>query len=208
MSKVCVGVMAVVALTSVSFGAKSLTEVPVHDRPAWQVVTGSPDTPGAAVPVYSLVSDQVVGSVPVDAKFLSFGSNGEIVTFSVNGQLVYVPATAVSRLYPVPPKTISAAPPGRKSLDQLAKEYEDRVNGLAAVSLTLSDSLESKANRSAANAVVGGAGAGPVSQPNFMDPNNPMPGAALATGGIPAIGGMASQQPGYPGAGGSMDGRK
>ena len=197
MTRVLVGMMSVVALASVSFGARSLTQVPVHDRPVWQVVTGSPESPGSAVPVYSLVSDQVVGSVPVDAKFLSFGTNGEIVTFSVNGQLVYVPATAVSRLYPVAPRA-EVAPPGRKTLEQLAEEYEKRVTGQAAVSLTLSDSLQSKADQSAAAVQsMGGPGVAVSDIPNYADPNNPMPGAALATGGIPGLTGMVPPNNGY-----------
>jgi len=188
---------AIIALVASAQAETPLNKVPVHNKPTWQVITGMPESPGAAVPVRSLSTDQVLGAIPVDSRFLSFGSNGQIVTFGLNGELVYVPTSAVSALHPVPPK--EAAPPGGKqTLEELAEAYEQKVTGAAAVSLELSDSLESKAQP------IVGQGANPAMPgSNFMGGgaqpyNQYQPGAALMTGGPQALGGMANP---YNGAG-------
>jgi hypothetical protein len=196
--KAFTGILAAMAITSVAYSQKPLTQVPVHDKPVWQVVTGSPDAPGLPVPVRSLSTNQVMGALPVDSRFLSFGSNGQIVTLAVNGELVYVPTSAVSKLYPVAPKP-EIPPPGRDSLEDLAEAYDKRMSGQAGVSLKLKDSLEAKVPQP-----IVGAGANPAMPGSdymgggAMPYGQPQPGAALMGGGIPALGAMANPYGGQP----------
>ena len=194
MKKVIAGIMAAGLVSAV--GAQSLVKVPVHNKPIWQVVSGLPDAPGSAVPVRSLATDQVLGVIPMDARFLSFGTNGQITTLAINGEIAYVPSVAASPLHPRVPK-VEIPPPGPNTLEELAEEYVDRVEGRAGVSLTMSGSLADKS----APALGTGQGAiatmpGSNFAPNAgVNPYGVQPGAALAQGGVQGVGQMVNSQP-------------
>lgn len=189
-----------------SVAAMETSRLPVNDKPVWQVVSGLPEAPGVPVIVRSAATNEPIGAFPVDTRFMSFGSNGHIVTTAINGALVYLPASSVSQLYPTIQQE-DGAPRGAKSLEERAEEYEERVKGNAEVALRARDSIkEIAAQRMAQSQMVdpnaaagmdpmmGGMGMG-----MGMDPNNPQPGAALATGGVQALGGMAGAGGGYMG---------
>jgi len=192
--KALAGIVALGLVSAVS--AQSLTKVPVHNKPVWQVVSGLPDAPGSPVPVRSLATDQVLGVIPMDARFLAFGTNGQITTLAINGEMAYVPSVAASPLYPQVPK-VEVPPPGPNTLEELAEEYVDRVEGRAGVSLTLTDSLAEKANQ---GSMTGQGAIATMPGSDFaanagINPYGVQPGAALATGGVQGIGQMVNSQP-------------
>ncbi len=180
--------------------AQDLAAVPVHGKPVWQVVQSLPNSPGSPIAVRSLSTNQIIGAVPVDHRFLSFGGNGEIVTLAFNGEIGYVPASAVGRLYP---QIVEPAnpPAGPDTLEELAAAYEEKVAGQASVSLKPTNSIVGKVAQTA----VVGQGSIPGYPGNTMgagtgiDPYAGQPGAALAGGGVQGVGAMAGQGGGYMG---------
>ncbi len=200
MKKTSLG-LAICVLTGAAM-AQELTKVPVHDKPVWQVVAGMPDAPGQPVVVRSLSTNQPLGTFPVDTRFMSFGGNGQIVTTAINGEMVYLPSTAVSRLYPVVQKP-AIPPPGPDTLEELANAYEERMTGQVGVSLDARDSLIDRAKASQpmvgqgatpgmpGTTFGGGVGVNPYSN------TQPMPGAALAQGGVQGVGAMVGSGGGY-----------
>lgn len=182
--------------------AQDLVAVPVHGQPVWQQVLSTPASPGAPIAVQSLKTNQVIGSLPVDSSFLSFGTNGQIVTLAYNGEIGYVPAVAVTRLHPkaVKPKLNPAGP---NTLEELAQAYEDKVTGEAKVSLSNSSDQVGNNNSQmfpgAQGAVPGALGVG-YGGGNGVTPYGGQPGAALATGGVQGIGQIVNgPMPGYQG---------
>src|SRR4051794_19861305 len=88
-----------------SIASAQLAQMPVHDAPKWEVVSGLPEAPGAAVAVTSLATNVVIGQIKPDEKFLAFGTDGKVVTLAFNGQIGYIPVTAAKDLYPSEQKT-------------------------------------------------------------------------------------------------------
>lgn len=201
MKKAIFGFIASSVLASAAF-AQDLGAVPVHGKPVWQQVVSMAQAPGSPIAVQSLSTNQVIGSLPVDSSFLSFGTNGQIVTLAFNGEIGYVPAVAVMRRYPLVPEP-EGAPAGPETLEELAEAYEERVTGQAAVSLRLKNSLAAPTPQ-----------AGLIPQGNIPGAPglgfgggvgiNPQPGAALATGGVRGVGAMVPGAPGFGGGGPQM----
>lgn len=185
--KAIYGTIAFSLFASVTVG-QDLAAVPVHGKPVWLQVVSMAEAPGSPIAVQSLSTNQVIGSLPVDSSFLSFGTNGQIVTFAYNGEIGYVPAVAVARRFPQVSEP-AGPPAGPDTLEELAEAYEERVTGQAAVSLRLKNSAATPT-----------APEGFVPQGNIPgQPGlgfgggvgiNPQPGAALATGGVRGIGAM------------------
>lgn len=174
---------------------QALNAVPVHEHPVWQqvqAVQGTNVVQSGQAPmleVKSMQSHQVLGWVPVGYQFLSFGSSSGITTMAFNGEIGYLPSSAVARLYPS--TTPPAGPPaGPVSLETLAEEYVQRVETGAGVSLQADSSIvqEVKDKESALQLTgTGTAAVSPYGDVGAMDPYNPQPGAALATGGPQGI---------------------
>lgn len=95
--------------------------MPVHDSPRWKVVSGIPQAPGAAVAVSALATNQVIGQIRPDEKFLSFGTDGQVITLAFNGTIGYIPATAARDLYPIEQQTTAWRAWG-KTLEEIAQE--------------------------------------------------------------------------------------
>lgn len=166
--------------------AQDLFAAPVHDEPKWHIVTALPNAPGAPVAVRSLATNQLIGALAPDTRFLKFGGNGQVITFALNGTIGYIPAAAAVVSNPVPPENQDFTTWG-KSLEQLAQEAEDRSTGQIAVSLEPQRTPAPAPSAQSAGVMPGGIG---TNLP-YGQGANPQPGAALATGGLPALGNMA-----------------
>lgn len=184
-------VFAGMALVS-TVNAQSLQGSPVHSAPVWLQVQSLAEAPGSPVVVRSLETNEVIGALPVDYRFMSFGSNGHITTLAVNGHLAYIPAAATTRLYPQVPRE-EIAPAGPSSLEQLAQEYEERVTGQAQVSLRPQNSIVNQVQERQESAAMLGANLNMGAGAGMMGMGDPMyagPGAALAGGSVGAVGDM------------------
>ncbi len=201
MKKAIFGITVVSVLASAAVG-QELGAVPVHGKPVWQQIVSMAEAPGSPIAVQSLSTNQVIGALPVDSSFLAFGTNGHIVTLAFNGEIGYVPAVAVTRLYPQVSEP-AGPPAGPDTLEELAEAYEERVTGQAAVSLRLKDSSSNQRPQpgTAPMGVIPGAPGGLYGGGVGI---NPQPGAALATGGVQGVGNMIPGGPGYGGGGGSQ----
>lgn len=188
MKKAIFGIIVGWALASAGIG-QDLGAVPVHGKPVWQQVVSMSQSPGSPIAVQSLSTNQVIGALPVDSSFMSFGTNGQIVTMAFNGEIGYVPAVAVTRMYP----RISepAGPPaGANTLEELAEQYEEKVNGTAGVSLRLKDSIpEPQRGINPVGAIPGAPGTG-FGTGVGVNPNAGQPGAALANDGVQGVGAL------------------
>ncbi|MGI8906882.1 MAG: hypothetical protein ACR2IE_10375 [Candidatus Sumerlaeaceae bacterium] len=111
-----------------------LALMPVHDAPKWQVLSGLPEAPGAAVAVSSLSTNQVIGQLKPDEKFLAFGTDGKVVTFGFNGTIGYIPATAVRDLYPLEQRSTEWKAYG-KTIEETAAEEKAKENDIKGRSL-------------------------------------------------------------------------
>lgn len=107
--------------------------MPVHDSPRWKVVQGLPQAPGAAIAVTSLATNQVIGQIRPEEKFLAFGTDGQVVTLAFNGTIGYIPVTAARDLYPVQERVTQWRAWGN-TLEELA-EKETAEKDLSKISL-------------------------------------------------------------------------
>ncbi len=196
MKKAIIGITVCSILASVAV-AQELAAVPVHGKPIWQTVVSMAQSPGSPIAVQSLATNQVIGALPVDSRFLAFGSNGQIVTLAFNGEIGYVPAVAVTRLHPIA-SAPAGAPAGPNTLEELAEAYEEKVKGQAAVSLQLKNSIANKQPAAPQGVIPGAPGVG-FGGGVGVDPYAGQPGAALAGGGVQGVGGMVTGAGGYVG---------
>lgn len=194
-------ILVFVGLTGFAAAQQRLDRVPVHDKPVWQQVQSVPESQAQAphpsyVEVKSLATHQVLGWVPVGYKFLSFGSGQGLVTMSLNGEIGYVPRSVVARMYP-PSTRRAGAPQGPVTLEELAAEYENRVQTGAGVSLSSESSIVETVRRETEmmgeGAIPGEPGLAGAPNAPGIDPT--MPGAALATGGPQALGDIVGGGP-------------
>lgn len=111
-----------------------LATMPVHDAPRWQVVTGLPEAPNAAIAVSSLSTNAVIGQLKPNDKFLAFGTDGKVVTLAFNGTIGYIPVSAVKDLYPAETKATEFKSYG-KTIEQMAEEDKAKERDIRGRSL-------------------------------------------------------------------------
>jgi uncharacterized membrane protein YgcG len=111
-----------------------LSLMPVHDAPHWQVVTGLPEAPGAAVAVSSLATNAVIGQLKPDEKFLAFGTDGKVVTLAFNGQIGYIPVSAAKELYTPEQKSTEWKAYGQ-TIEQMAEQEKTKEHNIQGRSL-------------------------------------------------------------------------
>jgi hypothetical protein len=162
------------------------TKLPVHGDARWQVVVPPPNSTSAVVPVVSVATNQVIGYLKPDSKFLSFGTDGNVTTLAFNGEIAYINAAAAHEMNPRLPKSAEFHAWG-KTLEQLAADTEQRSKSAKNLSLKPKDTPVpvAQAPGVSTTGMPNGMGIG-------MNGMQPQPGAALATGGVQGLGQMAT----------------
>jgi len=141
---------------SAAIAPAQLNLMPVHDAPRWKVVAGVPEAPGAAVAVSSLATNQVVGQIRPDEKFMSFGTDGQVITLAFNGTIGYIPVSAARDLYPIEERAVEWRAWG-KTLQQQAEEEKAKEKDISDRTLK---PREKKPKTGAAGGAGGAPGAG------------------------------------------------
>jgi hypothetical protein len=149
--------MTLLVLSAGAVAPAQLSLMPVHDAPRWEVVTGLPSAPGAAVVVSSLATNAAIGQLKPDEKFLAFGTDGKVVTMAFNGQIGYIPVNAAKELYPLEQKSTEWKAYG-PSIEEVAEQEKSKEHNIQGRSLAPLPKATPKSSGAA-----GGAGGAPGS---------------------------------------------